>query len=73
VASGELLVYEGGGSATVYSPDWHPLRTLPVRAENFLVPQGDVQFSIEAQSGRVSPWLEIQVLTEGEASALRDR
>ena len=66
VASGQILQYEGGGTAGVFDENWNKVRDLPVEKKEYVMPAGWAPVSISAPASNAKPWLEVQFLTEGE-------
>ena len=65
VASGEHLQFEGGDVATVFDENWNKLRDLLVERKEYVMPTGWAPVSFNAES-KAKPWLEVQLMTEGE-------
>jgi len=68
--AGEALVYEGGSLATVYSPFWQVLRTVPVDSAALQVGSGRYSLGVDARvegGGEAHLKVEIRVKGPGEA------
>jgi hypothetical protein len=72
IASGQYLTWEGGQTAKTYDSNWNPIAELSVAADGFTVPKGEFECRITAEEGRLSPWLELQLMTRDKAIVIPD-
>ncbi|MEI8309702.1 MAG: hypothetical protein WCH98_02995 [Verrucomicrobiota bacterium] len=56
------LWFTGGDSIGIYDLNWKKVADLPVTKENFVVPEGETEISIESASNQ--PWLECQFFVQ---------
>lgn len=68
IATGDYIEYSGGETAVVCDANFHLKRTVEVENKNFVAKPGydTYRFSADRQA-----WIEVQLLTEGEAIAVK--
>lgn len=66
LASGQYLVWNNEDKCEVFDANWQQIQTLPVIRDGFSCPSGEVEFNIDADAGKVYPWLEVQLLTRDD-------
>jgi len=68
---GEALVYEGGESAVVYSPQWRALRTVPVDPGVLQVAPGHHELVLDARvAGEQDAHLKVELRLRGPAEGV---
>lgn len=65
VRSESYLWYRGGETIEVCDPNWKPLGVLPVRAEQFVAPSGDLEIRVDANRSAPEAWFECQFFVKG--------
>ena len=65
IETGCYLRYDGGDTATVHDRNWNKLRTLPVVADQSLMPSGYAPVRIDVPEAAPRPWLEVQTIVTG--------
>jgi len=69
--AGEALVYEGGSRATVYSPSWQALRTVPVDSAALQVGSGGHSLGVDARvEGGGEAHLKVEIRVKGPREAV---
>lgn len=65
VSSGQYIEYDGGDKAVVYDKDWNKLDELAVFKRNYVMqPEMSKVTVTSSNNNRVSPWLQVQFMTE---------
>jgi hypothetical protein len=70
VRDGEILVYDGGESATVYSPQWRTLRKVPVVEAALQVGPGAHRLMLDADGPEGEGHLKIELRFWGDAEGV---
>ena len=72
VTSGQYLTWGGGATATICDANWNQVAELPVKADGFLMPTGELDCRVTADEGADLPWLEIQLMTRDAPTIVPD-
>jgi hypothetical protein len=71
IKTDQYLWYQGGDRVGLYDLNWHLLKNLPVRLNNYSVEKGLSDIWIEGESADPSPWFDLQFIAKGEAIPLK--